>query len=64
MSVPCCRQELELLPFRLVWHSYKIVTVYSNGNEATHSIALNDQYPAMVFSRVRSYTAASEAPLR
>ena len=53
-----------MLPFRLAWSSYKIVTVYSNGTEATHTIALNDQYPAMVFSRVRSYTTVSETPLR
>ncbi|XP_043213889.1 F-box only protein 9-like [Amphibalanus amphitrite] len=56
--------ELDVQPFRLVWHSYKVVTVYSNGTESTHAIALNDQYPAMVFSRVRSYTTTSEAPLR
>jgi len=61
--------ELEVLPVRgdsyqLAWQSYAIVTRYLNGKETSHGLDLNDQFPTLRFSRVRSYTAVSSAALR
>ncbi|XP_037079401.1 F-box only protein 9-like, partial [Pollicipes pollicipes] len=55
--------ELKMLPFRLKWQSYRIITRYTNGRETINTMDLGDQFPPLVFCPVRSYAAVSEAPL-
>ncbi|XP_012260502.2 F-box only protein 9 isoform X2 [Athalia rosae] len=50
---------------QLVWKTYRIFTKYRNGQEScTHLSLKNNLYPPFKFSRVKSYTMESEAPLQ
>jgi len=50
---------------KLTWFRYSVRTIYKNGQESVADFDLNNQsYPAMVFSRVKSYTRSSESPLQ
>jgi len=50
---------------RLAWKHYSVHTVYkSTGQESIADFSLNNQnYPPLVFSRVKSYTSESDTPL-
>ncbi|XP_066581169.1 F-box only protein 9 [Prorops nasuta] len=49
---------------QLAWMSYNIFTKYRNGQEGTTCLSLGARYPPLKFSRVKSYTQDSEAPLQ
>ncbi|KAK7091378.1 F-box only protein 9-like [Littorina saxatilis] len=51
---------------RLNWVSYSVRTVYKvSGDETVADFELKDAaYPPLIFSRVRSFTAAAETPLQ
>ncbi|BFZ21038.1 hypothetical protein BsWGS_24077 [Bradybaena similaris] len=50
---------------QLAWHSYAVTSVQrSSGEEVTSNFDLNKRtFPALIFSRVRSYMSASTEPL-
>ncbi|KAI4475720.1 hypothetical protein M0802_015056 [Mischocyttarus mexicanus] len=50
---------------QLSWIRYNIFTVYRNGQESCdNAMNFNGRYPPFKFSRVKSYTQESEAPLQ
>lgn len=63
-------QEFEIQSYRkrrncqLSWLCYNIYTKYQNGQEGNTRLNLGGRYPPFRFSRVKSYTQESEAPLQ
>ncbi|XP_012283063.1 F-box only protein 9 [Orussus abietinus] len=49
---------------QLTWLKYNIFTKYRNGQEGSTCLNLTSRYPPFRFSRVKSYTLESEAPLQ
>lgn len=49
---------------QLMWLTYNIYTKYKNGEEVSTRLNLGVRYPPFRFSRVKSYTQESEAPLQ
>ncbi|XP_015588407.1 F-box only protein 9 isoform X2 [Cephus cinctus] len=49
---------------QLTWLRYNIFTKYRNGQEGNMYLNLSGRYPPFKFSRVKSYTLESEAPLQ
>lgn len=49
---------------QLNWLTYNIYTKYKNGEEVQTRLNLGMRYPSFRFSRVKSYTQESEAPLQ
>ncbi|XP_034943127.1 F-box only protein 9 [Chelonus insularis] len=50
--------------FQLSWICYNIFTQYKNGQEGSMCLNVLNKYPCFRFSRVKSYTQESEAPLQ
>ncbi|XP_011303086.1 F-box only protein 9 [Fopius arisanus] len=50
--------------FQLNWVRYNIFTKYKNGQEGTTCLNSSGRYPSFKFSRAKSYTLESDAPLQ
>ncbi|XP_015117519.1 F-box only protein 9 [Diachasma alloeum] len=50
--------------FQLNWVRYNIFTKYKNGQEGTTCLNSSGRYPSFKFTRAKSYTQESDAPLQ